>query len=401
MRAVVLVICLLVFANAAKAANRVVIDKDNRWIVNGKPYFALGLSGAPPADLKTPDGGDGWAELASGGVNWMRIGAYPWKEEAIGDVRAQMDAAARVGIYGMLSFWDLSAPENTREETKLREALALFKDHPALVAYKDVDEPAWGKRSIPPIAKGYRIIKELDPGHPVVMVNAPRNSIDELRQYAEWCDVTGVDIYPVSVPMGGHSGLPNKQLSVVGDYTKRMIEVVNGKKPALLVLQITFSGIVPPKHVLVRPTLYQQRYMTYQAIIDGAKGIMYFGGYIVLNDRDQKLGFNWTYWYDVLKPLFKEIGPGTEVYQVMTAPSKYDVKIGIDGAKDVEVLARKVDGKTYVLAAKREGDAATVRLSGLKGSGQADVLYENRKVPVKNGVITDEFKPNVVHVYRY
>ena len=396
-----IVVCLITLAAAASAANDVRLDKDNRWIVNGKPYFALGLSGAPPADLKTPDGKDGWAELASGGVNWMRIGAYPWKEEAIGDVQAQMDAAARVGIYGMLALWDLSAPVDPSEEAELRNAIERFKDHPALVAYKDADEPAWGKRPLPPIIKGYEIIKQLDPVHPVVMVNAHRNTIAELRKYAVACDGTGVDIYPVSVPMGKHSGLPNKQMSVVGDYTKRMIEVVNGKKPVLLVLQITFSGTTPPNNILVRPTFYQQRYMTYQAMIDGANGIMYFGGYIVLNERDQKLGFNWTYWYGVLKPLFKEIGPGTEVYKVITAPSANDVKVSVDGANDIECLARKIDGKTYILAAKREGDTVTANLTGLSGNGEADVLYENRKVPVKWGVIHDEFKPNAVHVYRY
>jgi len=400
LNAIVTVICLLALVTAASAAT-VLIDKDNRWIVDGKPYFALGLSGAPPADLKTPNGKDGWAELASGGINWMRIGAYPWKQEAIGDVQAQMDAAARAGIRGMLAIWDLSAPVNPKQEAELRQAIERFKGHPALVAYKDVDEPAWGKRPLPPIVKGYEIIRQLDPAHPVVMVNAPRNTIEELRRYAVACDGTGVDIYPVSVPMGKHSGLPNKQISVVGDYTKRMIEVVHGKKPVLLVLQITFSGTTPPKNILVRPTFDQQRYMTYQAIIDGANGIMYFGGYIALNERDQKLGFNWTYWYDVLKPLLAELGPGSELYPVITAPSSDDVKIGVEGASDIEVLARKVNGKTYILAAKREGDTVQVKLTGLSGNGEADVVYENRKVPVNWGVIQDEFKPNSVHVYRF
>lgn len=391
---------LMVAACCAAYAATVTIDKDNRWIVDGKPYFALGLSGAPAADLKTPDGKDGWAELASGGVNWMRIGAFPWKTSAEAEVRAQMDAAARVGIGGMLAIWDLSAPTNAGEEKELRQTIERFKDHPALVCYKDVDEPAWGRRPIPPIVKGYEIIKQIDPAHPVVMVNAPRNTIEELRRYAVACDGTGVDIYPVSVPMGAHSGLPNKQMSVVGDYAKRMNEVVEGKKPVLMVLQITFSGTTPPKNILVRPTFDQQRYMTYQAVIDGAKGIMWFGGYIVLNERDQKYGFNWTYWYDVLKPVLKEIGPGSELYPVITAPSADDVKITVDGANDVEVLARKVNGKTYILAAKREGPMATVKLKGLAGNGHADVLYENRKVPVRWGVIEDEFKPNSVHVYR-
>ncbi|MCX6376158.1 MAG: hypothetical protein NTU88_09050, partial [Armatimonadetes bacterium] len=63
-------------------------------------------------------------------------------------------------------------PKHPERQEELRQIVERFKDHPALIAYKDVDEPAWGKRPIPPIVKGYEIIKQIDPGHPVVMVNA-------------------------------------------------------------------------------------------------------------------------------------------------------------------------------------------------------------------------------------
>ena len=95
--------------------------------------------------------------------------------------------------------------------------------------------------------QGLPIIKELDPDRPVVCIQAPRNTIEELRRYNATCDVSGADIYPVSVPMGIHSHLPNKQCSVVGDYTKRMIEVVNGQKPIFMVLQVTWSGVLPER----------------------------------------------------------------------------------------------------------------------------------------------------------
>jgi hypothetical protein len=61
---------------------------------------------------------------------------------------------------------------------------------------------------------------------------------------------------------------------------------------------------------------------------------------------------------------------------------------------------REANGSFFILAAKREGAADVIRLKGLDGNGTADVLYENRKVPVRWGVIEDEFKPNAVHVYR-
>ena len=410
-----LVWILLIAAAGAAFAASVRIERDNRWIVNDKPYFAFGISGAPQADLKAPDGGDGWKELASAGINWMRIGGadIAWDDAGVAKYKAIMDAAARVGIFGQFNLRDLSSlpddpplpppyegGEEGGREAKLRQVVTMFKDHPATLAWKGIDEPAWGKQPVPPMLRAYKLIKELDPMHPVIVTHAPRNTLRELRAYNPTCDVTGLDIYPVSVPMGKHGHFPNRQISVVGDYTKWMVELAEGKKPILMILQITYSGTTPPKNILVRPTFDQQRYMTYQAIIDGANGIMWFGGYIVLNERDEKLGFNWTYFDEVLRPLLKEIGPGSELYSVITATASSNVALKVEGAEDIELLARKVNGNAYILAAKREGPEATVRISGLTGGGEADVMFENRKVKLVNGVIEDTFKPNAVHVYR-
>ena len=403
-----LVWILLVGATSAALGARVRIERDNRWIVNDKPYFAFGISGAPTGELKAPDGGDGWKELASAGINWMRIGGadIDWDDAGLAKYKAIMDAAARVGIFGQFNLRDLSSlPDDKPEvEAKLRQVVTMFKDHPATLAWKGIDEPAWGKQPVPPMLRAYRLIKRLDPVHPVILTHAPRNTTPELRAYNPTCDVTGLDIYPVSVPMGKHSQphgrFQNDQISAVGDYTKWMVELAEGKKPILMVLQITYSGTTPPKNVLVRPTFDQQRYMTYQSIIDGANGIMWFGGYIVLNERDEKLGFNWTYFDEVLRPLLKEIGPGSELYSVITATASSNVALKVEGAEDIELLARKVNGNAYILAAKREGPEATVRISGLTGGGEADVMFENRKVKLVNGVIEDTFKPNAVHVYR-
>jgi len=403
-----LVSILLIAAAGAALAAKVRIESDNRWTVNDKPYFAFGISGAPTGELKAPDGGDGWKELASAGINWMRIGGadIAWDDAGLAKYKAIMDAAARVGIFGQFNLRDLSSlpDDNPQREAKLRQVVNMFKDHPATLAWKGIDEPAWGKQPIPPMLRAYKLIKELDPMHPVVVTHAPRNTTAELKAYNPTCDVTGLDIYPVSEPMGKHSQphgrFKNDQISVVGDYTKWMVELAEGKKPILMILQITYSGTTPPKNVLVRPTFEQQRYMTYQSIIDGADGIMWFGGYIVLNERDEKLGFNWTYFDEVLRPLLKEIGPGTELYSVITAPASSNVALKIEGAADIELLARRVNGNTYILAAKREGPEATVRISGITGSGDADVMFENRRAKLVGGVIEDNFKPNAVHVYR-
>lgn len=396
------IVLLLVCGSDVFASTVVAIDQDNNFILNGRPFFPLGMNPGPEPGLLWRDGTSGWAELGRGGINFFRTCHHSstWTSADEEVFIQQMQQAALYGLYGYVALRDLSVPlpEYPNREINLRRVISTYKDGPVLF-WKSADEPCWGGVSIPGLITGYNIIKQLDPNHPVLMNHAPRNTIEELRAYCVACDATGADIYPVSVPMGKHSGLPNKQISVVGDYTLRMREVVYDRKPIVMVLQITWSGVLPP-NVLVRPTFYQQRYMTYQAIICGAKGLAWFGSNLALSEEDAPYGWNWTYWVDVMKPLLEEIKAGSELNRVITAPTR-DPVLGVTGAGDVEYLARELDGRLYLLASKRESPTANVTFSGLPVNAEAEALFENRApLSVASGTLTDIFDPNAVHVYR-
>jgi len=53
------------------------ITPDGRLTLNGRPYFFIGFAPGPPLDFQTPEGGDGWAEMAEGGMSVVRGGASP------------------------------------------------------------------------------------------------------------------------------------------------------------------------------------------------------------------------------------------------------------------------------------------------------------------------------------
>ena len=44
--------------------------------------------------------------------------------------------------------------------------------------WKGADEPEWGKLPVEPLVRAYRIVKELDPDHPVWIVQAPRGTVE-------------------------------------------------------------------------------------------------------------------------------------------------------------------------------------------------------------------------------
>ena len=136
----------------------------------------------------------------------------------------------------------------------------------------------------------------------------------------------------------------NKGLSMVGDYTRRMVELAEGRKMVFMVLQAGWSGVNPehnPKNKLMFPTFREDRYMMYQAIICGANSLSFFGMPVGLTGRDAELGWNWGYWRAVLKPLLAEIKPGSELYRVLIPPdSRCPLQFTGQPAR-IEVRARK------------------------------------------------------------
>jgi hypothetical protein len=291
----------------------------------------------------------------------------------------------------------------------LRTLIERFRDHPGMGAYYPIDEPEWGKHPIEPMVRAYKIIKELDPHHPVWIVQAPRGTVESMRRYHVACDFTGADIYPIGYPPGEHSELPNNDISLVGDHTRIMMDVAQGKLPVWMCLQVAWSGVTKEGRTLRMPTFAQERFMTYQAIINGSRGLVFFGGHVekALSDEDKKLGWNWTFWRRALRPVFEEIGEKSPLYPALIAPnSKLPVK-GID----VEFCVREVGDDLFILACKPGGETKEIRFRGLPVDiSEGEVLYESpRKVKAevieekgqKEAILTDWFAPYDVHVYRF
>ena len=103
-----------------------------------------------------------------------------------------------------------------------RRSSTAFKNHPALCAYKGIDEPRnpfRGAKWIRPagLVRAHTRIKALDPKHPLVIIQAPRGPVSQLVPYRPAFDITGVDIFPIAYPPGLHCDNGNPDISVVGD----------------------------------------------------------------------------------------------------------------------------------------------------------------------------------------
>jgi len=402
-------LCLMVFAAVEARANQAILNADQVLEIDGQQIFVICFSLPPPVDGKAPNGKNAIAELADAGATFLRAGSLggDWNAARFKEEKKFQDAAARYGLHCWLSLREAASlkPGDAQHEALLRKILTAFRHHPGLGAYKGVDEPEWGKHPLPPMERAWQIIKELDPHHPVVLIQAPRGTVASLRTYNAVSDIAGVDIYPIAYPPGLHSQFvkTNAEISMVGDYARLMMEVGEQKKPLWMTLQVVWSGVSNPGKTLRLPTFPEERFMTYQAIINGARGVNYFGAGIPAgwNEQDRKLGWNWHFWDRVLRPVVEEIGTKSPLYPALVAPkSPLPLQVKGDG---VEFCAREVGKDFFLLACKREGATIKAEFSGLPASAtEGDVLFESpRTVQAKDGKLTDWFAPFDVHVYRF
>ena len=157
--------------------------------------------------------------------------------------------------------------------------------------------------------------------------------------------------------------------------------------------------------------------MAYEAIVNGARGLTFFGGHLteVANERDARLGWNWTFWEIVLRQLLREL-TSTAVGPALVAA---DANVGLKAsAGDVELVTRRNPGFLYVIAVRTGAATSRVGFSGLPaGVSSGQVLFEYvqeplpppegvghqefRSVTVSKGAFRDWLGPQDARVYRF
>jgi hypothetical protein len=389
-------------------------------VLEGRKVFPLVLSNGPPSGAKAPSGGGAFAEIAAGGANFIRVGRPNWSlesiDEQIAEEREVLDAAAAHGLHCWLQLGnvpDLPARALSANKQLLPKIVRQLKDHPALGAWKGIDEPANPNRParvpVAGLVRAYRTLRTTDPNHPVVITQAPVGTAARLAPYRPAFDITGADIYPVSYPPGKHAGAGKHDIGVVGDITRKMVRAAGGK-PIWMTLQIAWSGVIAteqhPANVPRFPTSSQERFMAYQAIVNGARGLAFFGGHLtqIARPADAKAGWNWTFWERVLRPLLEELTSDSVAPALVAPNARRRVKAS---AGDVELVTREADGFLYVIAVRRGSATSRVGFSGLPArltGGEVLFEYDNqafRTVSVADGRFRDWFGQHDARVYRF
>ena len=192
-------------------------------LVGGKRIFPLGLSDPPPVDSTAPNGKSAWAEIAGAGANFARNYTV-WTAAGAGEqliaLEQELEAAEQHGLQMWVALAGLD--NDLSRQALLNKIVNTIKPHPGLGVWKGADEPAHGHIAAAGLVAVRKHLKTLDPDHPIAIIEAPRApapgptapdrplTIASVKPYAAACDIHGVDIYPVSRPMGMHAEDPGQ-----------------------------------------------------------------------------------------------------------------------------------------------------------------------------------------------
>ncbi len=247
------------------------------------------------------------------------------------------------------------------------------------------------------LKRGTDIVRETDSSHVIWFNHAPRNSMADLTSFGQLGDIVGCDIYPVPFgPDVGHSDLAERNRNSVGRYTQRMAASAPGK-PVWMVLQgfgwddLAKSDSRPDRP---RPTYSQSRFMAYDTIVNGARGLLYWGTHTV--EKDSK------FWME-LKALVSEL---RDMQPFLSAPDvKKPMKLvphpsAASDEKGIRMLVKKVENQWAFFLVNEADSAMAFDITGLdKLNGKTVIVQGNTEsMTVENGRITYGLAPRTAAV---
>lgn len=248
---------------------RVWSDRFGRTIVNGKPFFPIGLESTIRPD------GDILEHYASGPFNCIRTLDVPTLDQL-----DKYHARGIMWIAGLQNYYynvrravggaRFKSEEEVRGE--LRRIIRTCKDHPATLAWLTNDEMPVG--NVPQAEATYRFFRDLDPDHPVrCCIDQPQNIRCFMGSYDNVC----TDPYPIG-------GWAKPGVRLAGEWTRITRRQSFGIRPMWQVVQAFdwswYRKNETPeqraKSGARMPTAEEMRSMSWQCIAEGSNGLLWY-----------------------------------------------------------------------------------------------------------------------------
>jgi hypothetical protein len=372
-------------------------DARNVAHFGGRPTFVLGLyttSGYSTTRSSYAAGTDGWGNdrIAQAPINLLinyHLGRAPIPALGVylDDLHARgIRYLQTVNFYHRRDgqYREIDYPAARQGEDELNRWVArTLGAHPGLGGFYVMDEQS--AEMVPIVFRQYRALAAAAPGTVTFGVLGDGKE-SQAPLWRDALDVMGLDPYPILKPAG------RNHLAMVGEWTRLGQEAVKRSRPVWMVLQyfpLTAAGGWPSESDL--------RAMSWMAIIDGARGLLYwsFGekGLAWVKDpreREQK----WAELVRVIKEI-KALEP------VLLAPDAAVVsRESSNGA--VRTLGKAgPDGARYLFAYNTRNAATRVTWTLAAPAAETFDLATGRPGPtVEDGALSAELGPYEVRRLR-
>ena len=238
-------------------ANKVEISSDGMATIDGKSFFPFGFYHVSWGST-VEERENHLQEIADAGFNIIHASFKP--EENFNDYEEFLDEAARLGVRVITEF-------GLEPRISPLKIVDRFKHKPAVFGWNVADDA--GVHKMNPINPQQVLnlhcqIKNIDPNH-ITYISGSRY---ELLKFANSADAIGFQAYPI-----GHQ--PEQPISLAHKLIAHIVASVPQNRLVIANSQ-AFARYYENSPV---PTFNEVRNMTYQAIVAGAKGIIYYTYY--------------------------------------------------------------------------------------------------------------------------
>ena len=311
---------------------KVRIDPLKRTLVDGKPFFPLGMY-FRNRDLNASN----LAHYVEGPFNCV----MPYAPKGLSEADIETYRAA-----GLKVIFDLrhGTTDADGAEAWVRETVARVKGNSALLAWYTNDERPIA--DIPKLAFRQRLMEEIDPDHPTWSV---QDVFSEARQYMGTYDVLGMDPYPI----------PKKPIETAISSMRQGLEGTFGARAVWQVPQAFGWGWLKRKETKGQraPTQKEMANMTWQAIAGGANGIVYYAFQHLYEKHDDP--------NDAFAPAWARTkAAASEVKKYESVLLSGEEPPPVSGATEsVAVRTWRYEGDTYLLAVNCTTNAQTATLT--------------------------------------
>lgn len=318
------------------------IDPQRRLIVDGKPFFPLGLyfGGVTHEDV---------LNLADSPFNCI-MPYHPISRETLDDLYAH-------GISVIYSVKDLyeglqcQSDEEGREKTIKR--INELKDHPGIIAWYINDELPL---SMLEQLSGHRdLCEELDPGRPTWVV---LYQVEQIRDYLPTFDVIGTDPYPIA----------GKPASTAYKWAKMTCDGGFGLRPCWQVPQLfNWANYRKNDKNARTPTYDEIRAMTWMNLAGGATGIIGYSYFDMPRNfsnenptpeaKKESFDRSWA--------VIKKVGEEIKKYESVFLTGETIDPIPFNEGSDAEIVSRTyaLDGAIWLLTVNSDTEAKTAEFT--------------------------------------